>query len=363
MSIINPLSIIKKSFYAKKVGKTPGEFIYTGEKKKDVKITLIKYNEQSEDTINIKNFDHLLECFDNDKINWINLDGVGDIELMKQIAFHFDFSDLMAEDIMNTEHLPKTEGYERHLFFTMKSAWLEKTDSRIDILKEHISFILGKHYVITFQDSIDGDVFNVVRKRIESKKGRIRRLGEDYLFYSLIDSVVDQFFFVMEYIREQIEDMEDYILSNPSENMNEKIILLRRKISEMRRMIHLTQEAIKKLIHEESEFIDEKINPFLNDLLDHTQHLNSSFDSYREYANSIMEMYISNLSNNLNVIMKTLTIFSLFFVPLTFLAGIYGMNFTYMPELQQEWGYPIVILLMLGIVGIMYVYMKRKKWL
>jgi magnesium transporter len=363
MAIINPLSLIKKSFYAKKVGKTPGEFIYAGEKKKDVKMTLIKYNEVSEDTIQIDSFEHLLECFEHDKINWINLDGVGDIELMKQFASHFQFSDLMTEDIMNTEHLPKSEVYEKHLFFTMKSAWLERIDGKIDVLKEHISFILGKHYVITFQDSVEGDVFNVIRQRIKSNKGRIRKFGEDYLFYSLIDSAVDQFFLVMEYIREQIEDMEDYILSNPSENMNEKIILLRRKILEMRRMIHFTQEAVKKLIWEESDFLDVQINPFLNDLLDHTHHLNSSFDSFREYVNSIMEMYMSNLSNNLNVIMKTLTIFSLFFVPLTFLAGIYGMNFAYMPELQQKWGYPIVILIMLGIVGIMYMYMKRKKWL
>ena len=363
MSIINPLSIIKKSFYAKKVGKIPGELVYAGEKKKDVQITLIKYNEQSEDTIDIMSFDHLLECWDNDKINWINLDGIGDIELMKQIASHFKFNDLMTEDIMNIEHLPKAESYDNHLFFTMKSVWLEKADGKIEVLKEHISFVLGRHYVITFQDSIEGDAFNAVRQRIKSNKGRIRKLGEDYLFYSLMDSVVDQFFLVMEYVREQIEDIEDHILSNPSENMNEKIILLRRKISETRRMIHLTQEAVKKLIHEESEFIDEEIFPFLNDLLDHTQHLNSSFDSFREYANSIMEMYMSNLSNNLNVIMKTLTIFSLFFVPLTFLAGIYGMNFAYMPELQQKWGYPIVILIMLGIVGIMYMYMKRKKWL
>jgi len=363
MSIINPISIIKKSFFAKKIGTAPGEYTYVGDNLQDVKIDLIKYDADSEETLDIENFEHLKQSIDYKKINWINLDGIGDVNLMKDIFSHFNFNGLMAEDIMNTEHLPKSEEYKNHLFVTLKMVWLDKHNDEVNITKEHISLVLGKNYVISFQDSIEGDVFSTLRQRINSNKGQIRKKEEDYLFYALIDNVVDHFFLVMEYIREQIEDLEDYILTNPSENMNEKIILLRRKISELRRIIYLIHVSIKNIISEETVFINEDTNPYLKDVLDHTLHLNSNFDSFKDYISNIMDMYMSNMSNNMNIIMKTLTIFSLFFVPLTFLAGIYGMNFQYMPELGFKWSYPILLGIMIFISGLMFIFMKRKKWL
>jgi magnesium transporter len=363
MPIINPLSAIKKSLFKKKIGSSPEDLVYVGEQDQQIQITLIKYNEQTEETIEIKNIEELKEKFDPDKINWINLDGVGNRDLMKELAVYFKFNDLMTSDIMNTEHHPKSEEFDSHLFTTLKMVWLTKENDDIQIIHEHLSIVLGENYVLSFQDKVEGDVFSSVRQRILLNKGKIRQNGVDFLFYKLIDSIVDQFFLVMEYIREEIEDLEDFILSNPSQNMNEQIIGLRRKISELRRLIYMMNGAVKHIVSEGSNFINEDMIVYFKDVLDHTTHLNSDFESFRDYINSIMDMYMSNLSNNLNVIMKTLTIFSLFFVPLTFLAGIYGMNFEYMPELHQKWGYPAILVVMLIVVTFMYIFLKRKKWL
>lgn len=362
MAIINPLSLLKKSRYSKKIGGSPGQYVYVGDKFKEAKITLVKYDLTNEETIQIEDFSHLTKCLDKHKINWVNIDGVGDVELMKEISEYFGFNPLMTEDIMNTEHLPKSEEYDQHMFLTLKMVRLDKSNDDIHVISEHVSLVLGDYYVVSFQDNIEGDVFDTVRQRIISGKGQLRKRKADYLFYALTDNLVDQFFLVMEYMREQIEDLEDYILNNPSENMIEDISRLRRKIAEMRRMIYMMHDAVKHMVTEESDFIDESTNPYLKDVLDHTRHLGSNFDAFRDFISNIMDMSMSNMSNNLNIIMKTLTIFSLFFVPMTFLAGLYGMNFKYMPELEYQWGYPMVLFIMGSIAIVMFIFMKRKKW-
>ena len=354
---------LKKSRYTDKTGMSPGQIKYVGDKSHNAQITLIKYDESNEEIIQIENFEHLQHNSDNNKNNWINISGISNENLMLEISNHFNFNSLMMEDIMNTEHLPKSAEFENHLFITLKMLNLVKDKEDHTIISEHLSLVLGKNYVISFQDNHKGDVFDSIRQRIKLNKSRIRKSTCDYLFYTLIDNIVDHFFLITEFTREKIEDLEDYILSNPSENMTEKIMELRKKISKMRRMIYMVHEAIKNILSQDSEFIDENINPYLKDVLDHTNNLNTSFDSFREYVSSLMDMYMSNLSNNLNVIMKTLTIFSLFFVPLTFLAGIYGMNFKNMPELERDWGYPIILLVMVSISILMYFYLKRKKWI
>jgi magnesium transporter len=363
MPVINPLSAIKRSLYKKKIGSAPEDLVYLGDQDEEVQITLIKYDEQTAENIEIKNIVDLKEKFEPDKINWINLDGVGNRGMMKELAEYFKFNDLMTSDIMNTEHHPKTEDFEGQLFTTIKMVWMTKENDDIEIIHEHLSLVLGENYLISFQDKVEGDVFSSVRERIVLNKGKIRQKGVDFLYYILLDNIVDQFFIVMEYIREQIEDLEDLILTNPSQNMNEKFSDLRRKISQLRRIIYMMNVAVQHIGTEGSNYIREDTKMYFKDVLDHTKHLNAAFESFRDYINSIMDIYMSNLSNNLNVIMKTLTIFSLFFVPLTFLAGIYGMNFEFMPELHQRWGYPAILGLMLIVVSIMYVFLKRKKWL
>jgi magnesium transporter len=362
---LNPIRIRgKKSAYTKKIGLPPGQIMYVGEHDQaPVKINLIKYN-QSE--LMERQIDHPgeIESFlDPAYIAWINLDGINDPVIMQQLSEQFKFHPLMTEDIMNTEHFPKSEEYEDHHFFTMKMMRLKIENGDTSIISEHLSLVLGSHYLISFQDKIDGDVFDNVRARLQSPKSRLRTNRSDYLFYALIDSVVDQYFNVMEFVRERIEDMEDYVLENPSEHYINQIIAIKKQLTNIRKVVLPLKEAIDRLFSDESEFIGEDTYTYFRDIQDHIIHLSSSFDSFRDSVSSLMDMYMSNLSTNLNIIMKTLTIFSLFFVPLTFIAGLYGMNFQHMPELEWQYGYPTVIVVMIGSVVTMFIYLRRKRWL
>lgn len=360
---LNPLKQFrKKSKYTSKIGMPPGQIYYLGDKEGPVKIKLIKYNESDIREIDIEDFDHLEKEYDPAMNNWINLDGINDEALMQKIVSKFNFHPLMAEDILNTEHFPKSEEYELHHFFTLKMVRLLNQDHS-EIIQEHLSLVLGPNYVLTFQDNLEGDVFDPVRMRLSQPKTRIRKNGSDYLFYALIDAVVDQYFTVMEYVREKIEDLEDYVLENPDKKLIDHIIGIKKQLTTIRKVVVPLKDAIDRLFIDDSEFITENTYVYLRDIQDHTMHLTTSFDSFRESVASLMDMYMSNLSNNLNVIMKTLTIFSLFFVPLTFIAGVYGMNFRYMPELEWRYGYPLVIGIMLLTVIFLFIFMRSKKWL
>ena len=223
--------------------------------------------------------------------------------------------------------------------------------------------MLGTNYVISFQDLVEGDVFEGIRTRARGAKGRIRKNGPDYVFYALVDSVIDQYFFVMEHMKEKMEDLEDEILANPSENMINDIISLKREMTNIRRVIYPVRDAVERIFIDDYDLLNPTTITYFRDVRDHIYHLVNIYDNAKETIASLMDMYMSNLSNNLNSIMKTLTIISLFFVPLTFIAGVYGMNFRYMPELGWKIGYPFAGIIMLGIVIVMYVYLRRKKWL
>jgi magnesium transporter len=231
------------------------------------------------------------------------------------------------------------------------------------IQQEHLSVVLGNHYVISFQDLVEGDVFEGLRSRTRASKGRVRKNGPDYLFYVLIDSVVDHYFVVMEYLKEKMEDLEDEILERTSERMINKIIGIKREMTSIRRVIYPVRDAIERIFIDDYDLLNATTITYFRDVRDHVFHLTMIYDNAKETIAAIMDMYMSNLSINLNNIMKTLTIISLFFVPLTFIAGVYGMNFDYMPELRWKFGYPFSILIMLGVVLTMFYYLRRKKWL
>jgi len=351
------------SKHLEKIGMSPGQVIYTGKKTGKVKINLIKYNEQEVKYEDCENFDDLIKKFDSEMTNWINLDGVNDVNLMKEISGYFNFHSLMTEDIMNTDHLPKSDEYENHLFLTLKMMILEEKNGDFETIEEHLSLVLGTNYVISFQDKAERDLFDSVLDRIINNKGRIRKFKADYLFYGLLDSVVDHYFHIMEYVRESIENLEEFALSNPDQNITNEINNIRKRLTKMRKLIYWVKTAIEKANLNESELISQKTVPYFKDVLDHTIHLESNFENFRDSVASLMDMYMSNLSNNLNLTMKTLTIFSLFFVPLTFIAGVYGMNFQYMPELSWKWGYVAVLVVMLITVLVMFIFLRRKKWL
>ncbi len=362
---LNPLrKLRKKSHYTKKIGLPPGQIMYVGDHEAEpVEIKIIKYNVAEVEEKQILSLADLDKHFDPNHVNWIDLDGINDTKLMEELANRFKFHPLMTEDIMNTEHLPKSEEYDSHHFFTLKMLRLNNENDELSIVSEQVSIVLGQNYIISFQDKIKGDAFDSVRIRIQNPKSRLRRNGPDFLFYALIDSIVDQYFNVMEYIRERIEDMEDYVLENPSEKYIDHIIAIKKQLTNIRKIVLPLNDAIDRLFIDESEFIGEETYTYFRDVQDHIRHLTSNFEGYRDSVTSLMDMYTANLSNNLNIIMKTLTIFSLFFVPLTFIAGVYGMNFEYMPELGWKLGYFMVLIIMLGSVITMFIYLRRKKWL
>ncbi len=354
----------KKVHYTDKAGHDSGEFTYIGDKEKQViKMKLIQYDQDSYMEYDSDTFSEISKNLDKSKVNWIDVAGISDIDLIKDFAGYFDFHPLMTEDILNSEHLPKSEEYEKHHFFTLKMMMLKKNEEQIFIQQEHLSLVLGNYYVISFQDLIEGDVFEGVRARARGAKGRIRKNGSDYVFYSLIDSVIDQYFIVMEHLKEKMEDLEDEILANPSENMINDIISLKREMTNIRRVIYPVRDAVERIFIDDYDLLNPSTITYFRDVRDHIYHLVNIYDNAKETIASLMDMYMSNLSNNLNSIMKTLTIISLFFVPLTFIAGVYGMNFRFMPELGWKLGYPFSWLIMLGIVIFMYIYLRRKKWL
>lgn len=371
----NPFSIIpkklnplrqtkKKKSYSRKVGLAPGQLLYIGEHEGGpIEMSLIKYDQSGVEEYDIKDVEDLIEKFDPGKINWINIDGINDVEMIGKIAGRFSFHPLMTEDILNTEHLPKSEEYDDHHFFTLKMLRLGTHKREDGIYQEHVSFVLGNNYVISFQDNISGDVFDNVRLRIKTSRSRLRRNGSDYLFYALLDSVVDGYFNITEFVRDKIEDMEDYILENPAEQMSSNIIAMRKQLNNMRKVILPLRDAVDRLFTDESEFIQEHTYTYFRDVQDHIVHIYTTFDGFKETVSSMMDMHMSNLSNSLNMIMRTLTIFSLFFVPLTFISGVYGMNFQYMPELAWKYGYPFALGLMFCCVLVMFIYMRRKGWL
>ena len=354
----------KKSDYSSKAGHDPGELTYIGEKEKQqIKMKLIQYDQDSYMEYDSFSFSELTRHFNKSRVNWIDVEGISDTALIQEIATHFDFHPLMTEDILNSEHLPKSEEYESHHFFTLKMMKLASENNSRIIKQEHLSLVLGRNFLITFQDLVEGDVFENVRTRTRASRGRIRKNGADYLYYVLIDSVIDQYFIIMEYLKEIMEDFEDDILSNPSQNKINDIIRLKRELTNVRRVVYPVLDAVEKIFIEDYPLIDPSTITYFRDIKDHVYHLVNMYDSSKETIASLMDMYLSNLSHSLNSTMKALTMISFFFVPLTFIAGVYGMNFEFMPELKWKLGYPFSLAIMLGVFIAMFLYLRRKRWL
>lgn len=356
---------IKKS--SKMRGLPPGELVHIGEKKtENVKITLIDYDESNFQEKEIKDIKDCFPFKDKPTVSWINIDGLHQVDVIESLGKHFDIHPLVLEDILNTDQRPKVENFEAYFFFVVKMIFLD--EKRKEIHAEQVSIILGENFVISFQESI-GDVFDQVRERIRTSKGRIRKLGADYLAYSLMDAVVDNYFSILERIGDQVEKIEEKLVSNPSPETLQTIHDLKREIIYLRRSVWPLREVISNLQRDESELIKKSTDVFLRDLYDHTIQVIDTIETFRDMVSGMLDIYMSSISNKMNEVMKVLTIFAAIFIPLTFIAGIYGMNFNTsvspfnMPELNWFWGYPMALTIMLCVSISMLVYFKRKKWL
>ena len=352
-------TLIKKR--SKKAGLAPGTLVHIGEKKTEVpKITIMNYDEihfQEKETKTVE------ECFifkETPTVTWINIDGLHQVEILEKLGECYGFHPLVLEDILNTDQRPKMEDYGEYLYIVLRM--LDQSNQNREILTEQISLILGPSFVISFQER-EGDVFDPIRERIRNNKGRIRKMGADYLTYALLDSIVDNYFIVMEKLGEKIEFLEEELVKRPIPETLQTIHRLKREMIFFRKAVWPLREVIGSLERGELPLIKETTRIYLRDVYDHTIQVIDTIETFRDMVSGMLDIYLSSVSNRLNAVMKVLTIIATIFMPLTFIAGIYGMNFKYMPELEWRWGYPVIWFILVFIGGSMLIYFKRRKWL
>ncbi len=346
-----------------KTGMAPGTMVFIGERKQDrARIHVIDYSETSLNELRDVSLDQCGDFARAPGVTWINVNGVHDIGLIEALGKCFELHPLTLEDIVNTSQRLKIEEFPYYMFFVLKMVKFNEPENRVDI--EHVSLILGANYVISFQEKEDeNDVFNGVRDRIRSARGRIRSMKSDYLAYTLMDAVVDHYFLAVERIGDRIEDIDDQILDQPKPENIKEIHRLKKEILSLRKAIWPLREEIGELQKSDSAVIRPETKFFWHDLYDHTIQIIDMVDTLRDILGNTYDTYLSSISNRMNEIMKVLTIIATIFIPLTFIVGVYGMNFEHMPELKWFFGYYMIWGVMLAVGSGLLIYFKRKKWL
>lgn len=351
----------KTSSISKKAGLPPGTLVHIGKKQSDdTKITVIDFNA---DEFEEKGFTNIADCFpykEKSTISWINIDGLHDVNIISKLGEHYGLHHLLLEDVMNTGHRPKTEEFDSYTFVTLKMLGISKKGK--NIVSEQISFVLGDTWLISFQE-IQGDVFDGLRNRLKEGQGMTRKKGADYLLYRLIDTVVDNYFFVTEHFSEKIEALEEEVLLNPDDRKLHEIQTIKKELVQLRKDVIPVREAISTLTKEGNPLVKKGTIRYLQDVYEHVIQVIDNIETLRDAISNVMDLYMTGVSNKMNQVMQVLTIMASIFIPLTFIAGIYGMNFDNIPELHFKYGYHTVWVVMIIIIGIMLGYFKRKKWL
>jgi magnesium transporter len=342
------------------LGQAPGTLVHVGEVREErTRLTRIAYDETAfaEQTLDPA---APLPAPAAVGVTWLNVDGVHDASVIEKIGELGHIHPLVLEDVMQTDERPKLEEYPESLFVSLRMLRFAEDERQIN--DEQVSLVLGPSWLISFQER-QGDVFEPVRGRIRSARGRVRRVGADYLFYSLIDAIVDHYFVVLEHIGDWVEDVYERVTLDPSRSDLNDIRLLKRELLYMRRSVWPLREVVSRLQHQDSPLLSRETLPYLRDVYDHTIQIIDTIETFRDMLGSVMDVYLSSLSNRMNEVMKVLTIIATIFIPLTFVAGIYGMNFTWMPELHWRYGYFYALGIMAVVAGGMIVYFRRKRWL
>jgi len=321
-----------------------------------VLLELIQYSQTEHVMVVNKPVDEIIGQFKPGMVNWINVDGLNDRNIIQKVAERFNLHSLLIEDVCS-EHQPKVEEYDDYLFFTLKMLYQIK-DGVIDY--EQISFVMGKDFLLSFQEK-EGDLFGTLRERIRLDQGRTRKKNSDYLMYRLVDIIVDNYYNVLDAVGYQIEEIEEDI-DKSAEIQFQRIQRVKKELIYLRKALYPLRDAISKLAKEESGFIDPVNIRYYSDVYDHVAHLIDSMDTYKDLTSSLMDIHINSMNTKMNEVMKVLAVISTIFMPLTFIVGVYGMNFDYMPELRWEFGYLEVWVIMGLIAGSMILYFKHKKW-
>jgi magnesium transporter len=344
---------------SKKAGLLPGSLIHVGKTYAEKsKITVTRYNETSYSETEISSLAELGAAKDEQVTTWITIDGLQNTELLEEIGNIYGLHPLVLEDILNADQRPKMEDYCDYLYVVLRNF---SGQSNGDISSEQISIILGGNYVISFREK-ESSIFEPIKERLSRNKGRIRKSGADYLVHAIIDNIVDNYFIVLEKLEEKIEFLEDDLVKRTTPVTLQTMHELKRELILLRKSLWPLREAISALERSDSQLISESTGVYFKDIFDHVIAVIDTVETFRDMLSGMLDIYLSSVSNKLNEVMKVLTIIATIFMPLTFLAGVYGMNFKFMPELEWRWGYFGVWGVMLVIALSMVFYFKRKKW-
>ncbi|MDD2902093.1 MAG: magnesium/cobalt transporter CorA [Syntrophales bacterium] len=346
--------------HAQKTGLPPGSLIYTGDRvSAQAKISIIEYDEQHYEEREIASFDECLLLQDKPGVTWIKVEGLHAVENLEKLGDCFNLHPLVLEDILHTDQRPKIEDFDDYLFIVLRMINYDENNA---LSSEQISLILGSNFVISLQESNEA-IFAAILERLRTSKGRMRKYGPDYLAYALMDLIVDHYFVVLEKFGEAIEFLEEEVVKQPTPQTLKDIHHFKYDMILLRKSVWPLREVIGRLERRESDLIQEATGIYFKDVYDHTIIAVDNIETYRDILSGMLDIYLSSISNRLNEIMKVLTVIATIFMPLTFLAGVWGMNFKYMPELHWIWGYPAALGLMLAIALSMLRYFRRKKWL
>jgi magnesium transporter len=346
---------------SRKSGLAPGTLVHIGEQKvSKAKITIIDYNDAN---CEIKSPASCEECYpykDKPSVTWINIDGLHELPVIEKIGAHFGLHPLLLEDLVNTEQRPKLEDYDSYFFIVLKMLSLNPQNSEIN--SEQISLILGSNFVLSFQET-EGDIFDPIRDRIKNNKGRIRKMGADFLAYSLMDAIVDNYFIILEKLGERVELLEDELVQKPTQSTLHEIHKLKREMIFLRRSVWPLREVLASLERDESPLLTPQVSPFFRDVYDHTIQVIDTIETLRDMLSGMIDIYLSSISNRMNAVMKVLTVIATIFMPLTFLVGVYGMNFKFIPLAEWSYGFYSIWAASLVIALAMLIYFKRRRWL
>lgn len=346
---------------SQKAGMPPGTIVYVGKSApEETFIDLISFNTGTFAEKNSIDASHCAEEIRTDSVCWINIVGLKDSASIQNICSQFNIHPLTIEDILNTNQRPKVEFYDDYVYVCLKMLYNDKENGLGTVSTEQISLILRRNCVLSFQE-VRGDVFNPIRDRIRSAKGRIRHHSADYLLYCLLDAIVDNYFLILENVSEGIEAVQELVLdSDPT--VIKTLHSIKQDIISIRRFIWPARDLLSSIEKSDHSLISRDTKLYLRDVSEHALRAIETVEMYREMATGAFEIHLSSISNRMNEIMRILTMISTFFIPLTFIAGIYGMNFKYMPELERPWAYPALLGIMVLIAFFMAIFFKRRKW-
>jgi len=346
---------------SKKTGLPPGSLVHVGKvHEEESRILIVDYSRQNFTERLAKSLDEILPYRETETVTWVHIEGLHDTGLIESLGRHFDIHPLVLEDILNTHQRPKFEDFEDYLFIVLKGLSLET--GGFSVHHEQISILVMKKFVFTFKEKQD-ELFYPVRCRLADVKGRSRSRGADYLAYVILDTIVDHYFSVQDSLDEVVESVEDKLLSGPTAQTLADIQRLKRELIFIRKSVSPVRELLTAIGHSASPLIQEQTQVYLRDVYDHAIRVTEAVDSHRDLITGMLDIYLSSISNKLNEVMKVLTVFASIFIPLTFIAGIYGMNFEYMPELKWKWAYPALWFVFVTIPVALLIYFKKKKWL